>query len=108
MAKEYTYDVKDVTTGKMVARDITRPEILLLVGKNINLGPCLRSGSLLDERYQVKCRREFERMNTKEYELLAEIELECRKLRGIKWSKTEGFNLAAAWRRWKEQQGKAG
>jgi len=104
VAKEYTYDVKDVTTGKIVAEDITRPEILLLVGKNINLGPCLRSGSLLVDRYLVKCRREFERLNTKEYRLLAELELECRKWRGIKWSETKGFNLAAAWRLWKERQ----
>lgn len=105
MPKEYTYDLTDITTGKVVAQDITRVEMMLIVGKNINLGPCIRSGCILNDQYRVSVRREFERLNSKEYELLAEIELECREhFRGRTWSKTDGFDLASAWRRWKKQQ----
>lgn len=103
MAKEYTYDLIDVSTEKPVYRDITRAEMLLVIGTNVNLSPCLRSGVLLQNKYLVKCRREFERLNTNNDNLFAELELECRKFRELKWSKTDGFNLAEAWRQWKEK-----
>ena len=102
MAKDYTYDLIDVVSNKIVYQDITRPEIILAMG-NVNFGACFAHGALLQERYLVKRHREFERVCSKADGLFAALELECRKFRGLEWNKTEGFDLARAWRRWKEQ-----
>ncbi len=81
--KDYTYDLMDVSTGKVVCRDKTRVDLLVELGTDLNFGNCLRTGNLLKDRYQVKCRREFLRENTLDDQILAEFEIECRKFRQV-------------------------
>lgn len=100
--KGHTYNLYD-RTGRIICQDKTRAELLPLLGNNVNFGICINSGKLLQEKYRIEHAGEFERQNTLDDKLLADFESACRIFRNREWSKTEGFNLAAAWRRWKEK-----
>lgn len=100
--KGHTYNLYD-KTGKIICRDKTRAELLSFLGKDVNFGSCIATGRLTQEKYRLERCREFHRENSLDDRILAEFEAECRKFRKMEWSKTEGFDLAAAWRRWKEK-----
>lgn len=106
MAKAYLYDLYEAESGKIVCQSQTKAEIILFLGKNINLRPYTEGNQLLQGRYRVTKSGEITKQSQISDLLLAEIELECRKFRKIEWVEEGGFDLAAAWRKWKEEQKK--
>lgn len=74
--------------------------------EDISLRPYVDGKLLLHGRYRVKKSGEIVKQNQNSDFLLAEFEKECRKFRKLEWVEKGGFDLAEAWRKWKERQGK--
>ena len=106
MAKAYLYDLYDAESGKTVCRDQTKAEIILFLGEDISLRPYVEGKILLQDKYRVVKSGEIEKQNQNSDLLFAEFERECRKFRKIEWVKEGGFDLVAAWSKWKEKQRK--
>lgn len=102
----YLYDLYEAESGKIVCWDQTKSEIILFLGEDISLRPYVDGKLLLHGRYRVKKSGEIVKQNQNSGLLLAEFEKECRKFRKLEWVEEGGFDLAAAWRKWREEQGK--
>lgn len=102
----YLYDLYEAESGKIVCWDQTKSEIILFLGEDINLSNYIKRKIPLHGRYRVKKSGEIVKQNQNSDLLLAEFEKECRKFRKLEWVEEGGFDLAAAWRKWKEEQGK--
>lgn len=106
MAKAYLYDLYEASSGKPVCKNQTKAEIILFLGEDINLANYIKRKIPLHDRYLVVKSGEIEKHNQNSDLLFAEFEMECRKFRKIEWVKEGGFDLAAAWSKWKEEQRK--
>ena len=102
----YLYDLYDVESKTAVCKRQTKAEIILFLGEDISLRPYVDGTQLLHGRYRVRKSGEIKKQNQNSDLLLAEFESECRKFRKLKWVKEGGFDLAGAWRKWKEEQKK--
>lgn len=102
----YLYDLYEAETGKPVCKNQTKAEIILFLGEDVSLRPYMEGKLLLHNKYRVAKSGEFTKENTNSDLLFAELEYECRKFRKLAWVKEGGFNLAEAWRKWKEEQRK--
>ncbi len=106
MAQAYLYDLYEAASGKIVLRDQTKAEIILFLGEDISLRPYVEGKLLLKNKYRVVKSGEFTKENSNSDLLFAELESECRRFRRLVWVKEGGFDLAGAWRKWKEEQRK--
>jgi len=77
---------------------------VFFLGEDISLRPYVDGKLLLHGRYRVKKSGEIVKQNQNSDLLLAEFERECRKFRKLEWAAEDGFDLAGAWRKWKERQ----
>lgn len=102
----YLYDLYEADGKTPVCRRQTKAEVILFLGENISLKPYADGNRLLRGRYRVKRSGKTAVTSYVSDSLLAEFEAECRKFRKLEWVEEGGFNLAEAWRKWKEEQKK--